>query len=802
MRAPKGLVTTLEPPPIVHEQQPEPSRIQVVAQYLRKYRWVVAALMILLLALIPAILVYRSYSRTVARTLRTGPFANSSNIYSAPRVLTPGEEITEAIIVAGLERSGYSRSQSNKKGWYRATAGGIEVHPGPQSYFQPRPASIQWQKGLIARLVSLTNGAKLDRYELEPELIANFAGDGREKRRLVTFSELPPVLVHAVIATEDKRFFEHIGFDPLRLAKAAYIDARSNRKQQGASTITMQLARSLWLNPEKRWKRKFSELMITLVLEHRLSKQQIFQLYANQVYLGRADSFSIHGFGEAARAYFDKDVSQLNLPESALLAGMIQRPSYFNPERYPERAAERRNLVLRLMRDNGYITAAEYTAACSEPLRLSPRKVDRGDAPYFVALMNDELQDRMPDTDEVPGGQEVYSTLDPDLQRAAVEAIRTAMPKVDALVKARKIAKDGALPQVALIALDPHTGEVKALVGGRDYGASQLNHALSMRQPGSVFKPFVYAAALNTAIDHSGTVFTPASVVDDEPSTFQFGAETYEPSNFEKQFYGPVTLRTAMAKSLNVATVALAEQVGYGRVVNLARKCGLDNVQPTPAVALGSYDASPLQIAGAYTVFANGGEYVRPTFLAKVKGNGQVVISGTGERRRVLDPRIAFMIDDMMREVMRTGTGAGVYSYGFKQVAAGKTGTSRDGWFAGFTPDLLCVVWVGFDDNRELKLEGAKSALPVWAEFMKRASRYHPNAGKFPAPPRGVVSATVDPNTGMLASSECGPGQLEYFIADTVPTATCQDPFAMPGAAVTMSSSADPAPVRVASPAY
>jgi penicillin-binding protein 1B len=754
------------------------SHAKAAFAFVRRHRWSTAAVVLLTLVLVPATVVYVHYYRIVSRTLRNGPFANTSNIYSAPRVLVPGEEISPESIASGLERAGYTTSVANSKGWYRAGRDSVEVHPGPDSYFEATPALVKFKKGQIGELSSLSTNTRLEQYELEPELITNLVDGDREKRRLVQFHEIPPVLVHAVVSAEDKRFFEHIGFDPLRLAKAAYVDAKAKRKEQGASTITMQLARALWLDPEKRWKRKFSELMMTLILEQRLSKQDIFQFYANQVYLGENDSYSIHGFGEAARTLFDKDISQLTLPEAALLAGMIQRPSYFNPVRSPQRAKDRRNIILRLMQDNHYINATQYAAALNEPIRLAPRKLDTGDAPYFLALMNDELGQRLPDSDEDSTALQVYSTLDPDLQHAATESVRQVMPKIDALVKAKKIAKDGVFPQVALVALDPHTGEVKALVGGRDYAKSQLNHALSMRQPGSIFKPFVYAAALATAIDGSSHVFTPVSTVVDEPATFRFGTQVYQPSNFEKRFYGTVTLRTALAHSLNVATVTLAEKIGYDRIVKLARLAGLnENILATPAVALGAYEASPLEMAGAYTVFANRGEYVRPTFISKVTAKGHPIVSGATERHRTLDPRITFLMTDMLQEVMRSGTAAGVRSLGFKAPAAGKTGTSRDGWFAGFTPDLVCVVWIGFDDNRELQLEGSKSALLVWAEFMKRAVQFHPVTRKFDPPPPGVVAMNVDSTSGLLPAADCGPSRAQYFISGTGPQSQCQPPM-------------------------
>jgi penicillin-binding protein 1B len=317
----------------------------------------------------------------------------------------------------------------------------------------------------------------------------------------------------------------------------------------------MQLARNLWLDSDKHWKRKASELMIALHLESKLSKRQIFEFYAHEVYLGGRGTFSINGFGEAARAMFNKDVRKLTLPEAATLAGLIQRPSYFNPFLHPRRALERRNVVLRLMRENKYISATQYAAAVSAPLGLSPETTELSDSQYFLDLAGDELQ-RDLESDEFRGMAKVQTTLDLRLQKAAEDAVRDGMAKVDKELKRRhKAGPISASPQVALIALDPHTGEIRALCGGRSYSATQLNRALAKRPPGSVFKPFVYAAALSTAVQPSPQVFTESSTVVDQPTTFTFANQTYSPDNLQHQFHGQVTLRLALAKSMNVAAV-------------------------------------------------------------------------------------------------------------------------------------------------------------------------------------------------------------------------------------------------------
>jgi penicillin-binding protein 1B len=611
-----------------------------------------------------------------------------------------------------------------------------------------------------------------------PRLVMNVSDRNRENRRIVHFQEIPKVLVDAVVSVEDKRFFYHNGFDYLRIFKAAYVDLKGGRKDQGASTLSMQLARNLMLTPAKSWKRKVAEAAMAMRLEERLTKEQIFEYYCNQVYLGRRGTFNLHGFGAASTAYFGKDVHDLTLPEAAILAGLIQRPSYFHPLRNLDRLKERRNLVLSVMRQNDVIKEAEYRKAVDTPLVIAADKAQSGGAPYFIDRVSEELHDVLGESDTRGETLQVHTTLDLELQQAAGEAVRIGMQFVDEQLKKRAGKNSGAQQkaQVALVALDPRTGEVKALIGGRDYNASQLNRALADRQPGSVFKPFVYAAALSTALGGNREPITAATILDDEPTTFSGGNQPYTPGNFHHASYGEVTVREALAKSINIPTVKLAEMTGYGAVAKLAKQAGLgDHILATPSIALGSYEAKPLDVAGAYTIYANGGVYVRPSLISQVKtANGEVRYTHTPETRPVLDQRVAYLMVNLMEGVMRYGTAAGVRSRGFTAPAAGKTGTSRDGWFAGFTSELICVVWVGFDDNSELKLEGAKSALPIWTEFMKRAILLpaYKDAKPF-KPPRGISSVAIDPETGELAGPNCPMSQNELFIAGSEPIQTC-----------------------------
>lgn len=722
---------------------------------------------------------YVKYSRLIDEKLRAGPFANTSKIYAAPKLIGVGDAISPDEIVLDLRRAGYSDSRGNPMGWFNIRPDAIEIFPGPDSYFREEAGVIKFANGRISQIISLQDNTDREQFQLEPQLMTNLYDRNREKRRIVHFNDIPQVLVQAIISAEDKRFFQHSGFDPFRIIKAVYVDLKEGRKAEGASTLSMQLARQFWLESDKSWKRKAAEVMITLELEQKLSKQEIFEFYCNQISLGQRGSFGIRGFGEAAQAYFGKDIRQLTLPEAAMLAGLVQRPSYYNPFRHPDRIRERRNVVLALMQQNGFISEREYALACDTPIQLMSTGSESAEAPYFVDLVNDDLQNHFQDKDFQTTSYRIYTTLDLDLQRAAVEAVRAGMLHVDELLRKQRRFKGVTFPdaQAALIALDPHTGAVKAFIGGRNYGTSQLDRVLSLRQPGSSFKPFVYAAALDTAVEGGPRILTPATMVDDEPTTFWFDNKPYEPRNFKQEYHGEVTLRQALAHSMNIATIKVAEMIGYDAVVQFAKKAGLnEDIEPTPSVAIGSYDTTPLEIAGAYTVFANQGTYQKPYWITTVRAqNGSVLFQNKPESREVLDPRVAYLMVSMLEEVLRSGTAAGVRAGGFTVPAAGKTGTSdRDGWFAGFTSELLCIVWVGFDDSRELDIEGAHSAAPIWADFMKRALAYraYRDAKPFEAPD-GVVSVEIDSQSGMPATPFCPNRKTEVFIAGTQPVGTC-----------------------------
>lgn len=735
---------------------------------------------------------YIKYGRMIDARLSGHILQSTTQIFSAPEHISVGQALSPQELTAYLQRAGYrAETDENALGQYTVQKNSVDVRPSKLSYFGGGNAlDVQFSGHVIRTIRPLSGGTSMETAEIEPELVTNLFDSAREKRRPVRYDDLPPVLVHAILSAEDKRFFDHGGFDFVRIAGAAWADLRHTSNHfQGASTITMQVARTFFLSNERTWRRKLAEAMVSTELEQRFTKQQIFELYANEVYLGNRGSFGIRGFSQASVAYFGKDLRELTLSECAYLAGIIRAPNYYSSaDRHPERGAQARDRVLTQMLENRYINAPDVEEAKKAPLKIVKASVSGSEAPYFVDMVKDHLLDKYNENELLSENFRVYTTLDPALQRAASSAIETGVKNVDALLakkyerwKKEQAKKGGneAIPQVqaALVALDPRTGEIKAVVGGRDYGQSQLNHALAHRQPGSVFKPFVYAAAFDSAVDGVQPIVTPATTIDDEPTTFEYDGVDYTPNNFGQKFMGRVTTRDALTNSLNVATVKVAEMIGYGRVVQIARQMGLgNNIRATPAVALGAYEMTPVDVAAGYTAFATLGTRAEPQFIRNIIGaDGEVLEKETPQTHLVLDPRVAYLVTSVLKDVLNHGTAAGVRARGFTLPAAGKTGTSRDGWFAGFTSNLICVIWIGFDDNRDLGLPGGATAAPVFADFMNQATQLpiYRDVKDFD-PPEGVQSVLIDPESLQLATPNCPTTRQEVYVGGSAPTQYCE----------------------------
>jgi penicillin-binding protein 1B len=635
---------------------------------------------------------------------------------------------------------------------------------------------VQCIGNAIRSLTDVTNQAQLERFSLKPIMLSNAIDQHREKRRFVSFRDLPQALTNAVLAAEDRRFFNHSGIDPIRIIKALIVNAREGETTQGASTLTQQFVKNYFLTPERTWRRKLSDAYMSILLERRLSKEEIFELYSNEVYLGQAGSFGIVGFGEAANVFFDKSVRDLSLDESAMIAGIITAPNRFTPFRYRDRATARRNLVLDQMADYGMISAEECSAAKAKPLAARSAAIQNySDAPYFVDYVQNMLIEKYGDSALGFSKYKVYTSLDPDLQQAGYEAMQYGIRELDSHFAKQKQPIQPGTVQASLIAIDPKSGQILAMIGGRNYGSSQFNRITqSKRQPGSIFKPFVYAAALETAY-YSPTPLTVASSILDEPTQFTFDDLEYEPKNFKEEYLGQVTMRQAITKSLNIATIKLAENVGYNKITELAQRLGLnEKIKPYPAMAIGSFEITPLEMVRAYTAFANGGLLSDLTAILKIFDNeANPVFVAEHKPKQALTPQIAFLVTSLLQSVIDHGTGFAARERGFVLPAAGKTGTSHDGWFAGYTPDLLCIVWVGFDDNRELVLSGSQSALPIWTEFMKKAIRLRPLTGEGFSVPEEIPQVEIDPTTGLLATEHCLQKEMEYFIKGTEPVLRC-----------------------------
>ena len=724
-------------------------------------------------------------------------------VLARPLELRRGQSLTDRQLIDRLNDLGYAqRATAARPGEFAIGVGSIALIPrAPELQGQivrvvfqrqptanPRGASRRPTPPRSAdRVLQLELAHRpTERLTIDAPVLTWLGGSERAKRRPVALSAIPDRMKQAVLAVEDRRFYDHPGVDPIGIVGAFLTNIRGKRSYlSGASTITQQVARNIFLPQifpgmtlqearEKSPRRKLIELWVSLILTTRASKDAILEMYLNDMALGQRGSFGIVGVAEASRLFFGKDVSNVTLAEAATIAGVLQSPSALSPFNNPTRCRDRRNVVLHTMVDAGYLTREVAERASHEPLVVVPRALE-AEAPYFVDFVGQTLNDQYPGlTTTTDQRVDVHTTLDMHLQRIAQDAVRTGLTSVDQLLSRRR--RKGKA-EAALIAVDPATGEILAFVGGRSYNQSQYNRAVvSRRQPGSVFKPFVYLAAFERALAEDRTDVTPASIVNDEPETFEFDDQVWTPENYEGKYDGPITLRHALAHSRNLATIHVAQQAGYARVSDLWKRLGVGNPpRPYPSIALGVFEATPYEIATAFTLFPNGGavRLLKP-IVQITRGGKDVTRQDSSEPRRIASPDTTFLVTNMMRSVLNEGTAASARANGFMLDAAGKTGTTndlRDAWFAGFTPELLTVVWVGFDDNQPIGLSGAQAALPIWTQFMKAALAGYPNAA-FEVP-EGITFADIDPETGKRATPRCPRTFTEAFLSGTEPTQGC-----------------------------
>jgi penicillin-binding protein 1B len=704
-------------------------------------------------------------------------------LLSASYPLREGMRLSREDLVARLQRLGYHQvdGRPTTPGEYALRFRSVEIDrnrfDGPDGPVEPLLVRVRLGSSRVGNVENAETGRDLGDFRLEPEPLGFLSGDAHEERRRTPIADVPDLLKHAVIAVEDRRFLSHPGFDPLGILRALIANLRQGEVVQGGSTITQQLAKNLYHAGDKRTvARKIWETLAAISLEMTRTKDAILERYLNEVYLAQRGPMAIVGIGAASQHYFGKEVRYLDLPEAALLAGLIQSPGHYHPYRHPDAAHQRRDVVLGLMLEAGFITEEERKTASAAPLRLRPEPShDPRQAPYFADYVAEELR-RAGIDDDSASGLTVFTTLDPLLQARAERALEGRLAKDEKTWKQLRPLPGGSL-QGALLALRPKDGAVLAMVGGRDYGHSQFNRvAQAHRQPGSLFKPFVYLAGFQRAQEEGEASFTPATVLDDSPFEEEVAGTLWAPHNFDEEFRGPVTARQALTHSLNIPTIRAAEQIGLREVIQAARRCGITSpLEPVPSIALGTFEVTPLEIAAAFTTFANDGERRAPRAI-------EAIVDGRGKRRDLPDPehrvaatpQAAYLTLDLMRDVVREGTAAGIGAWGIEADLAGKTGTTdegRDAWFLGFNPEVLALAWVGFDNNRPLRLGGSALALPIWADFAAGAG-LDPQA-RFEEP-EGLVREEVDPTTGLLAGWRCPDSVDELFIQGSAPAEACQ----------------------------
>jgi penicillin-binding protein 1B len=710
-----------------------------------------------------------------------GSLDNSVGILTAPIKVAVGDRLPINDLIDYLRRAGYQqRSEAvdeNLAGSFEVDGNALLVFPGDTSIQAGlAPVAIQVDKNeRVVSLTSPTTGERLSSASVEGELLASVRDGERRKKIRIQFSDIPENLRNAIVAAEDRRFFSHKGIDWHGIMRALKTDISQGEFAQGGSTLTQQIIKNDFLTPDRTLSRKLKEALMAIILESRLTKEQIFAFYCNDVYLGQSGTYAVNGFAQAAQVYFDKDLNDLTLSESAFLAGLTCAPNRYSPHRDLARAVERRNTVLDAMAETEAITREGAERAKAEPLEIKKHEIEDDDGvSYFIDYVQRFADSRL-GAGRVSSQQQITTTIDPRLQHAAYTAVKRQTAQLDKLYARSARKNDQSRPvQAALVALDAHTGEVLAMVGGRSYDESQLNRATdSKRQPGSAFKPFVYATAL------SSRAFTAASTLSDTPQSFSYdgGRSQYKPSDYHGGFTNrDVTLREALTRSLNVPAVQLAMRAGLSNVATVAERSGLDRPRAYPSMALGTSEVTPLQLAGAYTAFANYGTALQPIPVKSISSRDkthaaqQVRASGAN----VFSPQVAYLMTNLLQGVVDHGTASRIRAMGLKGAIAGKTGTSSDGWFVGYTPNVICAVWVGFDDNRDLRMKASDTALPMWADFMTQALELRPDLGgdSFNKP-GGIVTVVIDPTTGCLAGPESASRIQEIFIAGTEPTSNC-----------------------------
>lgn len=701
-----------------------------------------------------------------------------SRVYSDSTPLVPGITYTRALLEPKLNHVGYRevKKRVENPGEYRYAGQDLEIFLNnfeyPDMEFHAMPILIDMEGSTIRSIKRLTDGITLRGARIEPELITSIYNNEMEDRVPVSLDAVPKTLIDAIIATEDRGFYRHTGVSPRGIIRALWWNARHD-STVGGSTLTQQLVKNLYLNPAQTYSRKAVEALMALLLELRYTKDEILEAYLNEIYLGQNGSVQILGVEQASQVYFGKKVNYLTLPEAATLAQMISSPNVYSPLKYPERAKKRRDMVLKLMRDQQRISEREYEESIASPLTVTRFPKTTRSAPFFVDLVLKQLRETYPETQLTADGLRIFTTLDTIMQRSAEEALDNGIAN---LSKRYKHVRNSPTPlEGVVLTIEPGSGQVKALVGGRNYSKTQFNRAIqARRQPGSLFKPFVYMTAMDPA--RGNAALTASTVLDDSPISIKTATAMWRPQNYDNRFHGRVTVREALAHSYNIPAVRAAMDAGVPNVIKTASSIGVESrLEPYPSISLGSFEVTPLEIAYAYSVFANMGVKAEPvSTLAVVERDGTLLESRNPSMKRVAPAGACYVMNDILKDVFDYGTAGRARSLGFEDEFAGKTGTTnnyRDAWFIGYSPRILTLVWVGFDDGKSVRLAGGDACIPIWTRHMNRIDGLIPDVDW--RRPDDVTEREIDPNSGYLATPYCPNTRGEVYVAGTEPDSVC-----------------------------
>ena len=709
-------------------------------------------------------------NETITRQFEGKRWALPARVYARPLQLFPGAEVSAEQMAQELDLLPYrTQERVTQPGTFKRSGDSFDIYTRSFAFWDgeepARQVRLKFSDNTLDSIASLDSSEPPALMRLEPAEIAGIYPAHGEDRVLVRYQDLPAVLIDTLIAVEDRTFYSHFGIDPRGVLRAALANLRAGRIEQGASTLTQQLVKNFFLTNERSWERKINEMLMALLVEWHYSKEEILESYSNEIYLGQDGDRAIHGFGLAARFFFDRTLKELDLHHIALLVGIIKGPSSYNPRRFPDRAKERRAIVLDVMVEQHLISREDAEIAKSMPLDVTPGVPrGRGQYPAFLDLVRRQLRQNYREEDLTSEGLKVFTTLDPRLQALTEEALIDKLPELDKKAKF----KNGTL-QVASVVADTQTGEVRAIVGGRDPRLEGFNRALDAKRPaGSLLKPAVYLTALefpsqyslSTLLDDSKLVYTPSQ------------GKPWEPKNYDKKYHGRVMLQDALARSYNIATARLGLELDVLRVVQTLQRLGLQgNFQPYPSLLLGALDLAPFEIAQLYATFASGGYRMPLRAITEVTAaNGQPLPRLYSlSLEKAIQPGPAFLINKALQRVAEVGTAKQIAKELPKLGIAGKTGTTddlRDSWFAGYSGNLLTVVWLGRDDNKPAKLSGTRGALQLWLAVMKKL----PLVALELTESIDIEYALVDPRNGLLAAQGCS-GKLNMpYLQGYTPT--------------------------------